>query len=144
MQPPREFRSKINRIEAICSANRTLPYHGNSPTGIDQLLNVANVVCAVPVQFECPKLRSRPRKSKERAVVSVPEASVDHDYGPVAWKNNVWLSRQFPDVKAEAETLAMEGTADKPLRSGVLVADSAHHAAARRRINNVRHSSHSE
>lgn len=68
--------------------------------------------------------------------MTVPEAAVDEDHGAVFGQANVRLARQVA-VQAIAEAASVQRLADQQFRFGVLAANTGHHPAAGRRIDDV-------
>lgn len=71
------------------------------------------------------------------ALVSMPEAAVDENHGPVLRKHKVWGAGQSPHMKSISKPLGEKKGAKYPFRPGVLSANARHHAAALRRGRNA-------
>lgn len=125
----------------MLSAQLALPDHANTPShlskGVDRISITLDVGCELGRPE--PLVRCRCRR-ESTAGVAVPEATVNEDHGAMTREHQVWTARQVTAMQAESQPLREQQTAQSTLRHRVLVANGAHHAAARLPINNVRHS----
>lgn len=59
----------------------------------------------------------------------MPKASMDENYFPQPWENQVWAAGEFPTVKSEAISEAMRRPAYSHFRRCIGAADTGHHPA---------------
>ena len=71
--------------------------------------------------------------------MSMPEAAIDQDDGPVFSQNQIRLSGEFSVVKAVPKPECMEAAPDQHFGSGVSASDACHHPAAGLFVDNVSH-----
>jgi hypothetical protein len=77
-----------------------------------------------------PELRARCWPPEEMAIVSMPEAAMDHYDRSSSRKHHVRLSRQVLHMKPITPAKCMQTAPNKHFRSGVFRSDASHHPAA--------------
>ncbi len=82
----------------------------------------------IAFQFLVPKLHVGRRLTSPRAVMSVPEASVNEDNCSKARQYDVWRSGQVSAMKPIAVAACKQSPTDEEFRLGVLIADGSHHS----------------
>ena len=81
----------------------------------------------IPIELGIPEFDVGGRPPAARAVVSMPEATVDKDDDAVARKDDVGRSRQVPAMQSVSVASGKERRSDGALGAGVLSADRGHH-----------------
>jgi hypothetical protein len=79
---------------SVLAFKSAFPNHHYTPSVLYQLPNRFQIICYIDVQFGLPELPAAPRPFKQVAFMFMPEASIDKNNRPVAWKNKVRVSRQ--------------------------------------------------
>lgn len=107
-----------------------LPDHGHAPSVRPEL--AADVCVARPVAADLvtPEVFAGLRPSEERAVMAVPETSMNKDRSPVLRQDQIGFARQLLCVEPVPETPRVQGLADNHLRARVSPPDRRHVAAA--------------
>lgn len=120
----------IRQLLAILPPECALPDDQYAPIRLLQIVYRFNISLPVAADFLLPKLRTRPGPLEQRALVTVPEATVGKYHSMVFRENHVWLPRHTGPVQSESESAAMKTTSDEKLRGGVLALDPAHDQVA--------------
>jgi hypothetical protein len=94
---------------------------------------------AISINLGPPEFSSSARQSKKLAVVPMPKTAMNKNNGPELRKGHVWFAGQVSRVKAVAKPPPMKTVAYRNLGTSVFRADTAHHPAARRKVNNISH-----
>lgn len=77
-----------------------------------------------------PKLFPTLWPTKQVAIVTVPEASMDEENGIAAGEHEVRLAWKVPVMQPKTESAPVQRGPDRQLRFGVLSLDTGHHPAS--------------
>mgnify|MGYP002776994763 CR=1 FL=1 len=104
-----------------------LPHHQHPPAGSAQLGLLALVVDDVAADLVHPELGTGlGHHEVAAALVLVPEAAVDEDYGATLRQNDIGLAGQVFPVQPEAIAGGVEKLTNQQLRLGILAPDAGH------------------
>jgi hypothetical protein len=116
-----------------------LPDREHPPTQTLKGAPIALIAIDVVGEFPEPEPNIGLRRVAVAApLVSMPEAAVYEDNGPVFGKYNIRLSRKACAVKSESQALTMKPPTDNAFGDCVSAPDAGHHAAASWFVDDVR------
>src|SRR5579864_1077782 len=98
----------------------------NTPAISEQGRSRSLVALTVPADLIGPEFLSRFRHLEQRAIMSMPKATVDQNGGAITRKNYVRAAGQVWRVQSKPKTCRMQTTAKKQFRLSVPAADAAH------------------
>ena len=124
-------------IEPGPALQGTFPDFSDPPAGLLQRSNSFGVISDIPAQLFTPERLPGTGPPEQMTVMLMPEAAMHEDYRPVAWKNEVWFSRQVLCMQAIPQAGGMHGLTNLQLRLRVRAPDCRHVAAAGLRVVNV-------
>lgn len=108
------------------SRQLTLPNNEYSPPERSQLRLLTSITLLVRNRLLLPELSVRSRPTPKPAVVSVPEAAVHEDDGPVPWEHQVGPTWKTATTQPVSKTASVECFANKHLECRVLLPHTAH------------------
>ncbi len=120
-------------LTLVCVAKGTLPCLDDFPAHDLQLSFHPCIASSVTQNLRLPELRSCLGQTVQRAIVTMPEASMDKDDGPVFRQHDIRSPRQSSSAQAVAESPRMEALAYKDLQFGVRATDPRHLCGSLRR-----------
>lgn len=97
------------------------------------------IAIAICVDLCTPEIGVRGRQPEQRAVVSMPKASMHKHHGTMTWKDDVRLTRKAGIINAVTEPLGKQGLSEADLDTGVFRPDAGHHPAAGFPVDDVSH-----
>lgn len=110
----------------------TLPNCQHSPAALQQRMMRVRIPRLVPRYLAGPELRARGRHSEHRAVMAMPEATVDEHDRPMSREYEVRSTWQIARLQAETQSCSMKPLSHKDLGRRVASTDAAHVVAALR------------
>lgn len=128
----------LNAI-AVGTAKGALPDCQLSPSELREQPCDLRVTFDVAPNLGTPEPAVCARQAKQRAVVSVPKASVHEKRRAVARQDKIRPTGDVCRVQAEPKPETVKGAADQSLGPGITTANAAHHAAPRRPVDDVGH-----
>ena len=118
---------------------RAFPYNQRAPTLPAQSGDVFRIPYDVCLEFLAPFFGICRRPLEKVALVTMPEAAIDENYGPILGKDDIRPSGKAPRVQPEPEPTPMQLTPDGELGRRVLAPDSCHHPGSCRSVDYVCH-----
>ena len=115
----------------------TSPHREHTPAGIVKLGNHVLIPSPVFPDFGTPELLPRRRHPEQRAIVTVPEASVHQNDGAMAREDQIGTTRQIPRMQPVAQTFRVQRPSENELRTGVPGPYTAHVQPALLRRENI-------
>lgn len=129
-QPSGHLPGQIARILTQPPFQGTFPDRQNSPARCNQPLLYVLVTRAISLDLGSPKGCTRGRETKQRAVMPMPEATVNHDHRPITGKNKVRCPRQTFVIQPVAKPKTVKGRTYHTFRNRVATTYASHHAAS--------------
>lgn len=108
------------------SLEAALPDSEDAPARGQEVSYNAFIPLAVSRDFGSPEFRPCSGQPEQRAVMAMPEASMNENDRPEAWEDHVRTSRHGLDVQTEPQACRMHSPAQEYLGPGVATADAAH------------------
>lgn len=139
---PEPFRKLFQRrpdANTFPSSHGTFPDNAGSPLPLAQRQQSSAIPFPVRADFLFPELRARAWQPEQVAVVTVPEAAVNKDYGPMLWQDQIGSARQILCLQPVTKTQPVQTAADQKLGLRVFPGHSCHIAAAGGGVMDVRH-----
>ncbi len=117
-----------------------LPYRRHAPPVFEESCANGTVSSGVRIELRPPELRSGRRYGCVAApLVSVPEAAVYEDHGPVLRKEKVRSTVNLARMKPEAEPARVQCPPESQLGPGVLSPDPRHHPGTGLLVHDIGH-----
>ena len=119
------FKNRFRR-QSSRPASGALPKHENSPAGFQKRLRIPPVSFLRSCDLRAPEILASRGHLKQRAPVSVPEASVNENTHPMPWHHDVRPSRQVATIQAEAKSPGVQTLPQKQFDLRVAASNATH------------------
>jgi hypothetical protein len=118
-----EFVEHMVGLYATGTLYRTFPSNADPPSQRLELRIIPEITGNVTCDLPSPEIDAGCRPPEERAVVPVPETSVNKQGNPVSWENQIRAPGQLLVMQSEPKAPCMQSAPYGDLRGGVCVPD---------------------
>ena len=110
--------------------DRTFPDCADAPAQRDKSLLIPVIAYDRAADFRLPELGACFWPVKHRAIMAVPEATIDEEHSVMARKNQIWFAGQLLVMQPKAESPRMQPAPNYHFRLRVTALDGSHVPAA--------------